>query len=75
MSYIICMRIFAERLKELREEKGLSKLALGIQLDISNVSIFRWENSQQDITSDNLQKIADYFRVTTDYLLGRTDEI
>jgi len=69
------MRIFAERLKELREEKGLSKLALGIQLDISNVSIFRWENSQQDITSDNLQKIADYFRVTTDYLLGRTDEI
>ena len=68
------MRKFAERLKELREEKGLSALALSKAVLINNRNIGRWEKSQFDITSDNLIKLADFFDVTTDYLLGRTDD-
>ena len=66
-------RKFAERLKELRTEKKLSYESLGKQVNISHTSLFRWENNQADITSDNLIILADFFGVTTDYLLGRED--
>jgi len=68
------MRKFAERLKELREDKELSKLALSKILQVADINIGRWERGEQEITSDNLIKIADYFDVTVDYLLGRTDD-
>ncbi|MCL2556395.1 MAG: helix-turn-helix domain-containing protein [Firmicutes bacterium] len=68
------MRKFAERLKELREEKELSKLALAKALQVADINIGRWERGEQEITSDNLIKIADFFDVSVDYLLGRTDD-
>jgi len=68
------MRIFGTRLKELREEKGLTKFALGKAISIGDCTIGLWERCERDITSDKLQKIADFFDVSTDYLLGRSDE-
>jgi len=68
------MRIFGTRLKELREEKELTMAALAKSLSIGKNAIGRWERCERDITSDNLQKIAEYFDVSTDYLLGRSDE-
>ena len=68
------MRKFAERLKELREEKEISKLALSKVVQLSDVNFVRWEKGTQDITSDNLIKLADYFDVSIDYLVGRTDD-
>ncbi|WP_338543330.1 helix-turn-helix transcriptional regulator [Abiotrophia defectiva] len=41
-------------------------------LDFSGGSIARWDKSRPSV--DKLQKVADYFEVSTDYLLGRTDE-
>lgn len=61
---------FGQRLKELRTEKGLSLLALGKIIEISDATICRWENNQTDIVSENLIKLALFFEVSTDYLLG-----
>ena len=67
------MRNFAERLKELRQERGLSIAVLGKQTDIGAASIFRWEQGESDIKSDYLIRLSRFFDVTTDYLLGLED--
>ena len=64
------MRKFAERLKELRAEHGLSILALGKAIGVSDATICRWENGISDIKSDELIALADFFSVSTDDLLG-----
>lgn len=68
------MRKFAERLKELRAEKKLSTFALSKQVQIGVASISRWENNQSDIKGDQLITLAKFFEVTSDYLLGLSDE-
>ena len=69
------MSVLSQRLKELREEKGLSKQALSKALQIGvGSTLCRWERGEQDITSNNLIKLADFFDVTIDYLVGRTDD-
>ena len=67
------MRKFCERLKELRNERGLSILDLSNRIGISNATISRWETGVNDITSDNLIVLAKFFGVSTDYLLGIKD--
>ena len=67
------MSEFSERLKELRAESGLSAMALGQSIGVSDMAILRWENGKSDITGENLKKLAEFFNVTTDYLLGLTD--
>ena len=64
------MKIFAERLNELREEKNLSTKALGKLLGVSDATISRWENDVNEITADKLVKVALFFKVSSDYLLG-----
>lgn len=67
------MNIFAERLKELREEKKFSRIQLAKMLDVSVRLISYWENNQRECDFDMLIKIANIFRVSIDYLLGRVD--
>lgn len=64
------MEIFAERLKELRIEKGLSIQALAKDVKIGSSSLCRWENKQADVKGSQLIILAKYFKVSTDYLLG-----
>ncbi len=59
-------------IKELREEKGLSQMELGLELEISHASIQQYEAGIHEPSFENLLKIADYFNVSTDFLLGRT---
>jgi transcriptional regulator with XRE-family HTH domain len=68
------MGIFCERLRELRKEKGLSQKALAEILQTTNSSVCDWEKgrSQPDLTM--LAKIAGYFEVSADYLLGLENE-
>ena len=70
--YII-MKIFAERLLELRKEKEISQAKLAQELQVSYSVVCYWETDRSEPTAPNLVKIADYFGVTVDYLLGRTD--
>ena len=67
------MKIFAERLLELRKEKEISQAKLAQELQVSYSVVCYWETDRSEPTAPNLVKIADYFGVTVDYLLGRTD--
>lgn len=65
--------MFAQRLKELRTEKGLSIQALAKEVGIGSSSLCRWENNQSDVKGSQLIILAKFFNVTTDYLLGMED--
>lgn len=66
-------KIFATKLKELRTEKHVSQAKLSAELNITQPVISQWENATRTISIYDLVKLADYFGVTTDYLLGRED--
>lgn len=59
------------KIKDLANEKGVSLSELERSIGISNGSISKWEKSSPK--ADTLQKVADYFNVSVDYLLGRTN--
>ena len=67
------MLIFAQRLKELRLEKKLSTMTLGKEIGVSDMTICRWENNVNDVKGEELAKLAKFFDVSTDYLLGLED--
>ena len=62
------------RLKELREARHLSQLRLATELNLTQNSISRYENLEREADYETLIRIADYFHVSLDYLLGRSDE-
>lgn len=67
------METFGQRLKKLRNEKEMTGEQLGNYLNVTKVAISKWENDSRFPDKDILIKIADFFSVTLDYLLGRTD--
>ena len=67
------MEIFAQRLKELRLNKGLSYPQLSKELKVSHISISRWERMLRVPNIIELKKIAEFFNVSADYLLGLTE--
>ena len=62
------------RIKELREERCLSQANLASAIDTSQRNIGRWENEENEPTYSQLVKLADYFNVSIDYLVGREDD-
>lgn len=63
------------RLKELRIEKGLTQEELGNQLGLANNTISRYETgSNEPPKFETWKKIADFFHVPTEYLLGITND-
>lgn len=61
------------RLKELRRDRKISQVKLAMDLNLTQNSISRYENGEREADYDTLVAIADYFNVSVDYLLGRTD--
>ena len=61
------------RLKELRKAKGISQLKLAMDLLMNQNTISRYETGEREADYKTLIKIADYFNVSIDYLLERTD--
>ena len=59
------------RIKELRKSSKITQEQLAEILGIKRENISRWENNAAQPSRENLIKFADYFSVTTDYLLGR----
>jgi len=64
---------FGERLKELRKNKKLTQDELAKTFYLNKSSISRYENDTQIPENELLQNIADYFNVSLDYLMGRTN--
>lgn len=61
------------RLKELRSKRRISQVRLAMDLNMSQNTISRYETGEREADYDTLIAIADYFGVSVDYLLGRTD--
>lgn len=64
------MSIFAQRLRELRQEKGLSMKQLAKELNTTDAAVSNWENEIKEPKISYLKAIAQYFNVSADYLLG-----
>lgn len=62
------------RLKKLRKMRRISQLKLAMDLNMNQNTISRYENHEREADYETLIKIADYFDVSIDYLLGRTDK-
>lgn len=67
------MVTFGQRLKELRKSKRLTQQQLADIFFLNKSSISRYENDSQLPENEQLQKLADYFNVSIDYLLGRDE--
>lgn len=66
-------KVFGRRLKELREEKDMKQSDLAKILECSSSAIGMYEQGRRYVDLDGLKKIAEYFDVSADYLIGRTD--
>ncbi len=62
--------MFKETLKQLRKKKRITQTQLGEYCGYSHVAVTKWENGQREPSIDTLVKIADFFDVTVDYLIG-----
>lgn len=65
---------FPERLMDLINEKGITKHKLQMDLNLNKSSILNWTQRGNIPSGDILKIVADYLGVSTDYLLGNTDE-
>lgn len=61
------------RLKALRKERKISQIRLAIDLNLNQNTVSRYENLEREADYKTLILLADYFNVSIDYLLGRTD--
>lgn len=64
-----------QRLKEIREDRDLTQKEICRVLNISQVVYSRYETGIRLIPIDKLVKLAEYYKVSIDYILGLTDEI
>lgn len=65
---------FAQRLKELRLEKGMTQQQIASLLNIKQQSYTRYEYGTGEPSLQTLIKLAEIFEVSTDYLLGISDQ-
>lgn len=67
------MKILAKRLVELRTIKKVSRKEVAVRTGISERTYQRYEDDDRDPDASVLKKLSDYYDVSADYLLGRTD--
>ena len=67
------LTLMSERLLSLRTERGIGQNELAKELHLSNASISYWENAKQIPSAEALFKLANFFDVSADYILGLKD--
>ena len=68
------MPFFSQRIYELRKQRGLSQKEIGEAVGLSHKAISTIESGSRSTTIEKLVLLADFFGVSTDYLLGRREE-
>lgn len=68
------MSVFAEQLKTLRKINGLTQKELAENVGVQQGAINKWESKQTEPNIEKLVKLADYFDVSLDYLIGGKNE-
>lgn len=63
-----------DRIRKLRTQQKLSQKELARKLDVSVTTIKNWENDSSDPCLDNIGTLSSIFNVTTDYLLGKSEQ-
>ena len=66
--------IIGEKIKELRKERGISQLTLAKAVGVDKRAIIFWEQQVNEPKASYIVRLAQYFKVSTDYLLGLEDE-
>ena len=66
--------MFQIRLKELREAAGYSQYSFAREFGVAQSTVGGWEAGKREPNFETIQRIADFFGVSVDYLLGRADE-
>ena len=66
-------KMFFQRLRDLREDSDLRQCDVAEFLGISQTVYSRYERGFQTIPLEHLMKLADFYKVSTDYILGRTN--
>lgn len=67
------MSCFADELKNLRMERGLTQTALARELQVTQNAVFNWENGKREPSMEMIRKIADYFQVSAAYLFAENE--
>lgn len=65
---------FAERLSDLLESNGLSKRAFAERIGVSAMSVSDWTNGNVQPSAENVYLTAEFFHISSDFLLGLEDE-
>jgi len=68
------MSVFGNRMKEIRQRHNITLDKLADEINSTKATLSRYENDKRTPDIDFIYKIAEYFKVTTDYLLGRADD-
>lgn len=66
--------MLCDKIKELRKSHGKSQVEIANELSVTKQTVSNWENNNIQPSVDMLVKIADYFGVSTDYLLERNEK-
>lgn len=64
---------FGSRVKELRQSRGMTQEGLALRLGVATSTVAMWETTDRTPPLHRVQQIANYFEVSVDYILGRTD--
>lgn len=67
------MKSIGERIKELREDKGINQLELSKIFNVHKGTISNWENNKRTPDTEMLKRISDFFNCSVDYLVGNSD--
>ncbi|EAF3882204.1 XRE family transcriptional regulator [Listeria monocytogenes] len=62
-----------KRISELRKKRGISQIQLAKDLNVSTSTVGMWETDRRAIKDEIIVQLADYFTVSTDYILGREE--
>lgn len=65
---------YYKRIRELREDHDLTQRQVAAMLNMPQPQYFRYEQGYRDIPSDILIALAEIYKTSTDYILGRTDD-
>lgn len=65
--------LVAQRIKDLMKSEKLTQMQLAHALEVGQSSISDWLNSKSEPSIENLWKLADFFDVSLDYLIGRKE--
>jgi transcriptional regulator with XRE-family HTH domain len=70
----LIMLKYGDRIAHLREKRSLTQEELSNKIGISRAALSHYETSRREPDYETINKIANFFNVTIDYLLGRTDQ-